>query len=293
MEITPRPLPYTAAYARDICDPNPVDSFDPQSGDVLCFKAGPFEGSSSESASAQTGQDSDEGTQAPTGDQSGEPAGFSISGAPGSVGLSVVLRAQGADGNGNVFDNILGLGSEMMLAEPGSILMGPDFDDAGMVNESPHMDWISPITQFTLTDPVEENANAAEGAFLWFTGATVDARVRDFHIVLEGKEGHNWFLMVRGLFADGLQDSDRNSTVTLTEYVAGHAQVMLYPPGAYISEENFMQVAETSHTSSRNCGNEGCSELSVMMLDLNTGAWVVIFQPQLDADWEFVDSNWR
>jgi hypothetical protein len=221
------------------------------------------------------------------------PTAFSITGAPGTVDSERVLRAQGADEYGNVFKNTIELGTEMMLAEPGSVLVGPDFDDPEMVKSTPRMDWISPITQDTLRDPEEEYFNAAEGEFLWFTGATVRADVAGYSIFLEGKPGHNWFLIIRGLFPDGKQDSDRNSTVQFTEYVPGHAQAMLYPPGAYISEGNFLQVAELSHVAGRNCGKEGCSGLSVFFLDLNTGAWVVIHQPQIDTPWEFVDSNWR
>ena len=229
-------------------------------------------------------------SQDPAGSQSysGGVPGFEISGAPGTAGN--VLVVQCPDAFGNCFENSIGLGSQMMLAEPGSVLVGPDFQDHQMVAREPSIDWISPITQFTLSAP-QEDANAAEGAFLWFTGATVTAEVRDFTVRLEGSRGHNWFLMIRGLFPDGKQDADRNSTVAFSDYVAGHAQVMLYPTGAFISEGNFLQVAELSHRDARNCGNEGCSGLSVFMLDLNTGAWLVLHQPQVNAPWEFVDSN--
>lgn len=220
---------------------------------------------------------------------SGGVPGFEISGAPGTAGN--VLVVQCPDAFGNCFENRVGLGSQMMLAEPGALLVGPDFHDRQMVEREPAIDWISPITQFTLSAP-QESANAAEGAFLWFTGATVTAEVRDFTVSLEGAQGHNWFLMIRGLFPDGRQDVDRNSTVAFSDYVLGHAQVMLYPTGAFISEENFLQVAELSHRDARNCGNEGCSGLSVLMLDLNTGAWLVLHQPQVNAPWELVERNW-
>jgi len=75
--------------------------------------------------------------------------------------------------------------------------------------------------------------------------------------------------------------------------VAGHTLVMRHPPGAYISEGQLLQMAEEAHTDGSNCGNEGCSGLSVFMLDVNTGAWSVVHQPQLDAEWEMVGSNWQ
>lgn len=219
--------------------------------------------------------------------------GYSISGVPASVDPANLLRAQGKDAFGNTFKNTLGLGTEMLLAEPGTALVGPDIDPKIVKEAGGSLVYISPITQFTLNNPGETDPNAAEGAFLWFTGATVRAEVRGVSIQLDGMEGHNWFLMIRGLFADNTQDSDRNSTVHFTDYVPGHAQVMLYPADAYISEGNFVQVAELSHTGGTNCGHEGCSGLTVMMLDLNTGAWTVVHQSQLDAPWEFVASNWR
>lgn len=222
----------------------------------------------------------------------GQVPAFSIAGVPETVDPANILRAVGADDFGNVFVNTVDLGTEMLLAEPGVLLVGPDADAKVVQDAGGAIEWISPITQFTLSAPAE-SANAAEGAFLWFTGANVHAEVRGITIELTGAEGHNWFLMIRGLFPDSLQDSDRNSTVHFTEYVPGHAQVMLYPPGAYISEGNFLQVAKTSHLSDRNCGKEGCSGLTVLMLDLNTGAWVVVHQPQVDTAWSLVDSNWR
>ena len=79
-----------------------------------------------------------------------DQAGFAVFGATESVDPSVVLQAQGADDYGNFFENTVGLGSQMMIAEPGTILMGPDFQDVDMINNSPHMDWISPITQMLL-----------------------------------------------------------------------------------------------------------------------------------------------
>ena len=157
------------------------------------------------------------------------------------------------------------------------------------------MDWINPITQQLMGTP-SWDTNAAEGAFLWATGAYMTVEVGPYTIRVNspGNEcNHNWFVIVRGLFADGLQDSDRNTTAHFSEYVAGHTQVMLYPEGAFISEGNFLQVAGASHTGDRNCGAEGTSGLSVLMLDLNTGAYTVLFQEQLDAQWQLVAENWQ
>lgn len=218
-------------------------------------------------------------------------AGYAVFGAAESVDPSVVLQAQGDDAYGNHFENTIGLGSQMMVAEPGSILYGPD-EDPSIVEGNPHGDWISPITQMLLESDTA-SVNVAEGAFAWCTAGEMTVSLGDVGIRLDGVEGHNWFLMVRGLFPDGKQDSDLNTTMVFQDFISGHAQCMRYPDGAYVSEGNFLQVAELSHTGGSNCGREGCSGLSVLMFDINTEAWLVLHQSQLNAPWEMVESNWR
>jgi len=222
-------------------------------------------------------------------DQTQSP-GFSITGVPETVDLSVVLQAKGADAYGNTFANTIGLGSQMMIAEPGSILYGPD-EPASIVTSNKHGAYISPITQqLFVTDTAADNV--AEGAFIFATGRQMDVSMRDISIHLPGSDRHIWFLLVRGLFPDQKIDTDANTTAHFSNYVAGHTQVMRYPEGAYISEGNFIQVAELAHTDASNCGAEGCSMISVMFLDLNTGAYDVIQQTSPTAAWEFVQSNW-
>ncbi len=220
-------------------------------------------------------------------------AEWTIEGSKDLVDPSVVSQANGDDAFGNHFDNAVGLGSQMIIAEPGTLLVGPGFDPAIMAESDGRIDWISPITQQMLGTETF-STNTAEGAFTWATGAKMTVKVRDFTITVNSGEAcsNNWFVMIRGLFADGQQDSDRNSTTHFSNYVAGHTQVMWYPAGAYISEENFLQVAELSHTDGRNCGKEGTSGLSVLMLDLNTGAYTILYQANLNEPWQFIASNW-
>lgn len=221
-------------------------------------------------------------------------ANYSISGAPTLVNSANVLFANGKDNYGNTFTNTTGIGTQMMFAEPGTLLVGPDFDANIVKNSGGHIEYISPITQQMLgTDTFA--TNTAEGAFTWATGAKMTIEVGNFTIKVESKDKactNNWFVVIRGLFADGKQNSDRNTTTHFSNYVAGHTQVMWYPAGAYISEGNFKQVAELSHTDGRNCGHEGTSGLSVLMLDLNTGAYDVIYQANTGQPWQFVASNW-
>lgn len=217
-------------------------------------------------------------------------ATYAVFGAPASVDPSMVLQARGRDAYGNVFTNTVGLSSQMMVAEPGSILYGPD-EDPDIVRNNAHGAYFSSITQ-ALLEGDEASINVAEGGFVWCTAGFMTVNLGDVGIRLDGVEGHNWFLMIRGLFEDGKQDSDLNRTLVFQDFKPGHAQCMMPPPGAYISEGQFLQTVELSHTGGSNCGREGCSGLSVLMFDLNTKAWTVISQSQLNAPWQFVESNW-
>lgn len=226
-------------------------------------------------------------------------ASFAIDGAPDHVDPTSVLRAQGADGYGNTFLNTIGLGSEMMFATPGGYLAEPgdhSLDPAFVefVNNVEAVDWINPDTRQNLgTDTWA--ANLAEGAFIWTSGERMQGVFAQYAVRLTSvEEGchNNWFLIARGLFPDNTQDTDRNITAHFSHYIAGHTQVMLYPPAAYIDEGNFLQVSAGSHTGDRNCGREGASGLSVFLLDTNTGAWAVLFQANINEPWQMIASNW-
>lgn len=189
------------------------------------------------------------------------------------------------------FTNTLSLRTESWLAEPGVLLVGPDFEPETFYQAEGHIEYISPVNQ-----QVFENETAAfnvpEGGFMLATAAQMTVELGDMGVELQGREGHNWMFIVRGLFADGKQDSDRNTTARFSEYVPGHIQAMRYPQGAFISEGQFRQIAELSHLGGTNCGAEGCSKLSVALLDLNTQAFSVVHQEQVGADWESVFTNW-
>lgn len=225
--------------------------------------------------------------------------GYSISGVPDKA--ENVLVTECPDPYGNCFKNTTGLGSQGWFAEPGSILYGPD-ESADIVKGNPHGDYFNPITQVMLVFP-EADISIGEGAFIFATAREMTVKMRDVTVKLDGADQHIWFLVVRGLFADNTND-DRNVTAHFSGYVVGHAQVMRHPAGAFISEEQFLQMVETGHTnhytsvggeavavSSRNCGDTGCNNDSFMLVDLNTGAYTVLNHTE-GGDWQFVASNW-
>lgn len=189
------------------------------------------------------------------------------------------------------FVNTIGLKTESWLGEPGVLLVGPDFEPETFYQAEGHTEYISPVNQQVFENETAA-FNAPEGGFMLATAAKMTVEVGGMGVELQAREGHNWMFIVRGLFADGKQDSDRNTTAHFSEYVPGHIQAMRYPQGAFISEKQFGQIAELSHTAGTNCGAEGCSELSVALLDLNTQALTIVHQEQLGADWKSVFTNW-
>lgn len=211
---------------------------------------------------------------------------FSIRGVPDRVDANNVDTAKGG------FKNTIP-GTEHVLAEPGSLLVGPDFPQATIDQSGGHIDRFNPGNQYILQTEGPSFANVAEGAFMMASDATMNVEIGGAAIQLNGEKGRNWFLIVKGRFADGKQDSDLNLTAKITKYVPGHVLVSRHPAGAFISEGQFKQMAVTSHDGGSNCGNEGCSKLSALLLDINTGAYSVVEQVGKDQPWKMVASNWK
>jgi hypothetical protein len=212
--------------------------------------------------------------------------GWSVDGLPAKVDPATVLVTSG------VFKNTIP-GTESWLAEPGTKLVGPDYPADKMKAEGGTTEYISPINQELIDESGEYfHVNEDRIDLCSFGAATLE--VNGVRMVFEYQPGHDWFLVIRGLFPDGLQDSDRNHTIVFTDVVGSHAQCMSYPAngGGFISENGFKQVAELSHKNHMNCGAEGCSGLTAVFMDLNTGALSVINQVQLGQPWTFVFSNW-
>jgi hypothetical protein len=192
----------------------------------------------------------------------------------------------------NDFTNTIGLGTESWLAEPGVALVGPDFDSKIAQESNGHTEYINPTNQQVFEGP-EAYFNIPEGGFMIASGASMEiALPGNRAITLEGQERHNWLVIIRGLFADSKQDSDRNSTAHFINYVPGHTLAMRYPQGAFVSEGQFQQIVSRVHENGTNCGAEGCSKVSAIFLDLNTDACTIISQEQ-EKEWQPLFSNWQ
>ncbi len=233
-----------------------------------------------------------------------------IAGAPEKVDPGVVDTAKGD------FKNTIGLGSEMAFAEPGVLLVGPDFGYTGSENpmgKNPE-GWnsmyesggsirpFSSVSQEVIRFEEPAYQNLPEGGWVLASAAEMTAKIGDVTIKLNHKENNNYFLVVRGLYGDVKQDTDRNETIEFTDYKPGHLLVNMYESrdetnAAFISEGQFKQMAETSHSHGTNGGDGGNSILTVVCYDANTKAYAVIEQ-KLDrntdtsGNWKSVASNW-
>ncbi|PIS15973.1 hypothetical protein COT62_00950 [Candidatus Roizmanbacteria bacterium CG09_land_8_20_14_0_10_41_9] len=222
----------------------------------------------------------------------------SVSGIPKSIDGSTVDVARAG------FENELGLGTEGWVAEPGKLLVGPNFgfqdktpaEIQEMVdNSNGAIEYLNPLNQDAFENEGPSYFNLPGGGFILSTAAKMTVQIGDAVIGLEGAPRHNWMLVVRGQYADGQVDTDENLRAEFTNYIPRHIQVMAYPGkpnGGFISEGQFNQIAETSHTGGTNCGDAGCSDLSVAMFDVNTKAFTVIRQNGLNGEWNQVYSNW-
>lgn len=212
-----------------------------------------------------------------------------------------------------------------IFAEPGGLLVGPDFGSLSKNNPwgANPKGWetmygsegsirpFSPVSQEVIRWKEPAYQNVPEGGFVILTGSCMTVRIGEKAIRMPDQgEGHNYLFAVRGRYADGKQDSDLNRTMEITGYRPGHTQVMMYESRwgsnlGFVSEGQFLQDVATSHTTGTNCGAEGCSRLTVVTLDVNTGAFDVLRHAQgrpntiqeaiemAGKGWELAYSNWR
>lgn len=234
-------------------------------------------------------------------------ATFRTKGIPQAIdAANVVEVAQGK------FVNEIGLGTQAWFAEGkpgtdggGKLLVGPNFGFKDMTNAEIQqkiddangaIEYLNPLNQDAFEEEGPSFFNLQGGGFLLATSAQMRVGIGDAEIALQGSEGHNWMLVVRGRYGDSQRDTDENMRAEFNDYVPRHIQVMAYPGqpnGGFISEGQFNEIAETSHTGGSNCGDAGCTGLSVAMYDVNTQAFTVINQAAPNEPWTQVHTNWQ
>lgn len=194
------------------------------------------------------------------------------------------------------FSHTIGLGLEQTFGEPGKLLVGPEVPQSEIDRGNGAIERFNPTNQIVLSADAPTGVNVPEGGFTLFSLGVGAFQVGDYYFELWGEPGNNYLLAIRGHYADGKQDSDLNSTAMVTSFVPGHAIAMIYPGqpnGGFISEGQLLQMVKTAHTGGTNCGAEGCSSVTVVTLDLNTGAFSAAKQVGVDGPWSPITSNWR
>lgn len=209
------------------------------------------------------------------------------------------------------FRNTLGMGTEGFLAEPGGLLVGPDFESrfnnnpwgnnprgwAAMWESKGHIKPFSAVSQEVLRADAVHDQNLPEGGF---TTASLGQGVVDvvdgagnviarFDLPHLGAD-HNYKLLVRGRYPEAQlrQNTQRNlnlrfypQSMVANGFVPGHTEVEMYEAGddtntGFISEGQFLQQAQTSAKGATNCGAGGCSRTTAVLFDVNTGAFVMV-----------------
>jgi hypothetical protein len=193
-----------------------------------------------------------------------------------------------------VFKNTIGQGTQAFLAEPGGLLVGPDFDYTGknnpfgvnkkgwdaMYKSDGNIQTINPVTQEVMHN-ADFTGMIPEGGWMIVSTATTHVKMGDVEFTLPEITDNNYLLYVRGLYGDMKQNTDRNTDAVFTNYHPGHALYMMLEAAdksnvGFLSEGQFKQMAETSHTGGTNLGDGGASRLTVVYVDLNTkaaGVW--------------------
>jgi hypothetical protein len=214
------------------------------------------------------------------------------------------VEAGNVDFAKGVFENSSGVGN-FIFADPGGLLVGPDFGYQG--HKSPYgvnaAGWeamydsggsihpFSPVSQEVARFAPPLFQNLPEGGFAVFTGGRMKVEVGGIAIDATHKRGNTYILAVRGKYPDGVQDSDLNQTAKALDYAPGHFLVEMLQSRdetnlAFISEGWIMQKVATTHSGGTNCGAEGCSLVTLITFDVNTGAFEV-WENQLSGKSDF------
>jgi hypothetical protein len=260
--------------------------------------------------SAAAGQSPDSLASMTTSAEQIKAGSVTFIGIPQSVDVSTVDTAKGA------FKNTIGLGTEMAFAEPGGLLVGPDFGFTSkgnplgdnpkgwvaMYDSKGNIQPISPVTQEVLHYEGPAYQNVPEGGWIIMSTAQAHVKINNYEVDLPYVANNNYLFVVRGMYGDMQQNTDKNSTAVITNYAPGHALVMNLESGTqanigFLSQGQLTQMAETSHSGGTNLGDGGASRLTLVIFDENTGAMAVLQQDEArnqdgSKNWVLVSKNW-
>jgi hypothetical protein len=228
-----------------------------------------------------------------------------LSGLPSTVDAKTVDQS-----NHKPFSHKIGLGSQMILGEPGGLLVGPDFDPKKVASSKGMIQYLSGENQAVIHSTEPFSQNIPEGGFMYASLMEGKITIGDdndkdqIKLVLPEVEDNNYLVYIRGLYPNqnpDTQNTDRNKTAVVTCAVPGHALLEEYKSGtssnmAFISEKQFEQQVKMSETGGTNLGAGGASRTTAVFLDLNTKAFTVITKEANQkqdpgTDWTIIGTN--
>lgn len=202
-----------------------------------------------------------------------------------------------------IFKNTVGQGTEAFMAEPGGLLVGPDFESkvtnknpwganpqgwGAMYDSKGHIRPFSPDTQHSFNEEAPSTYLASEGGWVLFSAPrlkfTMEGLEKEVIIDIPEEKGVNNLIYIRGPYRDAKvpqQDTNHNARVIMLDYLPSATLGMRLPAGdgenqAFWSEGQVMQMIVTSHRTDSNCGEDGCSKVRLVYFDYNTraiGVW--------------------
>lgn len=233
-----------------------------------------------------------------------------VSGVPEAVDANHVDHAEGG------FSSSI-KGMEHVVAEPGGLLFEPfnwfmaESHDIGEYtrNQDKHQYPFNELNHGLITAQPEAGLVVpANGLTLLNCGGgrfemPVEYSDNPAVIALPSNKGVHYILVVKGKFADMGQDTGRNTPMTITDYQAGSVEFMHFNPGQqnntpFVSEGQFRQITNASHTVAANSGPAGAHEVVAVGFDVNTGALSVVrtanerFTDPSKIDYSLLKYNW-
>lgn len=213
-----------------------------------------------------------------------------------------------------VFKNTIGLGTEAFTAEPGALLVNSDFESkatdrnpnganpagwGAMYDSRGHIRQISPDTQHSFTYAPPAEYLLAQGGWDIFAAPrlrfTIQGVEKDRVVDLPAAPNVGYLVWIRGPYADHPQA--KNVKVVLLDFEVAATLGMRAPAGnanenqAFWSEGQVKQMVRDMHTGESNCGMKGCSEVRVVYLDYNTGAFG-IWRNDATGNWSLMHKNY-
>lgn len=210
---------------------------------------------------------------------------FSIEGVRTSVPMTEVDYARGGFSSPYSF-------LSLVLAEPGKLMVGPDFPQDIIDDSRGAIGRVNPGNQYRLTNNDYQDVGCAEGSFIFVSVQEATVETTNFTMSFRAPDGDGTHLYVRCANSDSERGSDAGNNLRFSGYRPNYGLVQHFsgqPAGGFVSADGAAQALEIG-VSGTSSGSEGANNVWVIGVDSNTGAYTV-------ARWDgeemtLVETNW-